>query len=170
MLKKIVIAVFVGGLLSPVGLAFSHTGGKGIAPRGYSPCSKKARAAGGYHPMCVTTVHKTVTKYKTTTRRSLTTKTVNHTTTSTKRTTYTSTHTGGNVTHWVTVTSVGTDTFTTTVYPDTVTKTETVPETTTTILKPVTLVTSTDTTTTVTDVVTEEVPFGGGCALARLTC
>jgi hypothetical protein len=170
MLKKIVIAVFVGGLLSPVGLAFSHTGGKGIAPRGYSPCSKQAHAAGGYHPLCVTTVHRTVTKYRTTTKRVLTTKTVNHTTTSTRRTTYTSTHTGGNVTRWVTVTNVGTQTFTTTVYPNTVTKTETVPETTTTILNPVTSAVIISTTTTVTAFVTETVPFTPGCALVRVTC
>src|SRR3954454_11393020 len=96
MLKKIVIAVFVGGLLSPVGLAFSNTGGKGIAPRGY------------VHP---STSRSTVTKYKTTYRPYLTTKTVNNTTTSTKRTTYTSTHNGGNVTRTRTITQTGTVEF-----------------------------------------------------------
>ena len=36
MLKKILIAVMAGALLSPVGLALSKTGSKGVAPRGAS--------------------------------------------------------------------------------------------------------------------------------------
>lgn len=92
MFKKVLIGVIAGGLLSPVGLALSHTGGKGLGPRGSTThCSTKARAAGGSHPRCVVTVTSTYTKYKTVYRPVTTTKTTNHTTTSTKRVTYTST-------------------------------------------------------------------------------
>ena len=107
MLKKIFIAVALGALLSPVGLAFSRTGGKGLSPRGGTTyCSHKARAAGGTHPSCVVTVRTTVTKYKTVYRPVTSTKTVNHTTTSTKNRTYTTTTTlgGGGTTVVVTKT------------------------------------------------------------------
>jgi hypothetical protein len=110
MLKKLVIAVFVGGLLSPVGIAFSHTGGKGLAPRG------------NVH---VSTSRSTVTRYRSITKPYLTTKTVNHTTTSTKKTTYTSTHYGGNVTRTRTVNQTGTILFIDNVYTSTDTETET---------------------------------------------
>jgi hypothetical protein len=96
MLKKLFIAVAVGALLSPVGLALSSTGGKGLGPRGgTSQCSKKARAAGGTHQSCVVTVRTTITKYKTVYRPVTTTKTTDHTTTSTKSQTYTRTTTVG---------------------------------------------------------------------------
>jgi hypothetical protein len=111
MLKKIFIAVALGALLSPVGLAFSRTGGKGLAPRGGTTyCSHKARAAGGSHPTCVTTVRTTVTKYKTVYHPVTSTKTVNHTTTSTTNRTYTTTTTlgGGATTQVVTTTLVHT--------------------------------------------------------------
>jgi hypothetical protein len=152
MLKKIVIAVFVGGLLSPVGLAFSHTGGKGLAPRGQ---------------VHVSTSRSTVTKYRTTSRPYLTTKTVNHTTTSTKKTTYTSTHNGGNVTRTRTVTQTGTILFIDDVYTSTdterttvgsVTVTETIPLTSEEFAPP--------TTTTVTETVTTTAPAQVTCASA----
>jgi hypothetical protein len=96
MLKKLFIAVAVGALLSPVGLALSSTGGKGLGPRGgTSQCSKQARAAGGTHQSCVVTVRTTITKYKTVYRPVTTTKTTNRTTTSTKSQTYTTTTTVG---------------------------------------------------------------------------
>ncbi|HXD60272.1 MAG TPA: hypothetical protein VN606_20255 [Thermoleophilaceae bacterium] len=96
MFKKICIAVFVGALLSPVGLALSNTGGKGLAKGGSSYCSKKARAAGGYHPICTSTSRTTITKYKTVTKPVTTTRYTNRTTTSTKYNTYTvTTKTGG---------------------------------------------------------------------------
>ncbi len=113
MLKKIFIAVAVGALLSPVGLAFSRTGGKGLSPRGGTTyCSHKARAAGGNHQSCVVTVRTTVTKYKTVYHPVTSTKTVNHTTTSTKNRTYTTTTTagGGSTTAVVTTTVVKTST------------------------------------------------------------
>jgi hypothetical protein len=157
MLKKIVIAVFVGGLLSPVGLAFSHTGGKGLVSRGYAPCGKKARAAGGSHPSCVTTIHSTVTRYKTVTKPSTTTRTVNHTTTSTRKTTYTSTHTGGNVTVVKTVSNIGTQTYIVNVYPSTETETSTVPSSTETVTKKGVSTVIVDTTTTLTETVTTTV-------------
>jgi hypothetical protein len=99
MLKKIVIAVMAGALLSPVGLALSKTGSKGIAPRGGSYCSHQARAAGGSHPRCVVTKTTTITVYKTVRRPVTTTKYVNRTTTTTKNVTYTTTTTlpGGEV-------------------------------------------------------------------------
>ena len=123
MFKKIFIAVAVGALLSPVGLAFSRTGGKGLSPRGGTTyCSHKARAAGGTHPSCVVTVRTTVTKYKTVYHPVTTTKTVNHTTTSTTRRTYTTTTTlGGGATTVVVTKTIGQtytvpgQTFTTTV-------------------------------------------------------
>jgi hypothetical protein len=110
MFKKICIAVFVGALLSPVGLALSNTGGKGVVRGGHtSYCSKKARAAGGYHPVCTTTTRTTITKYKTVTKPVTTTRYTNRTTTSTKYNTYTVTSkTGGGevvVTEHVTTTS-----------------------------------------------------------------
>src|SRR2546423_15514436 len=96
MLKKLFIAVAVGALLSPVGLALSSTGGKGLGPRGgTSQCSKKARAAGGTHQSCVVTVRTTITKYKTVYRPVTTTETTNHTTTSTKSHTDPTTNTEG---------------------------------------------------------------------------
>lgn len=123
MLKKIFIAVALGALLSPVGLAFSRTGGKGLSPRGgTSYCSHKARAAGGSYPSCVTTVRTTVTKYKTVYRPVTTTKTVNHTTTSTKNQTYTTTTTlsGNGTTEVVTKTVVQTSTVPGNTYTTTV--------------------------------------------------
>jgi hypothetical protein len=95
MFKKICIAVFVGALLSPVGLALSQTGGKGMVKGGSTYCSKKARAAGGYHPICTTTSRTTITKYKTVTKNQTTTRYTNRTTTSTKYNTYTQTTTTG---------------------------------------------------------------------------
>ncbi len=78
MLRKILIAVVAGALLSPVGLALSQTGGKGLAPRGGSTqqCSKKARAAGGSYVSCVVTVRTTITKYKTLYKPVTSTKTI----------------------------------------------------------------------------------------------
>jgi hypothetical protein len=96
MFKKICIAVFVGALLSPVGLALSNTGGKGVVRGGNTNyCSKKARAAGGTHPICTTTRTSTVTKYKTVTKPVTTTRYTNRTTTSTKYNTYTVTSKAG---------------------------------------------------------------------------
>ena len=113
MLKKIFIAVALGALLSPVGLAFSRTGGKGLAPRGGTTyCSHKARAAGGTHPNCVATVRATATKYKTVYRPVTSTKTVNHTTTSTKNRTYTTTTTLGGGSTTVVVTKTIAQTYT----------------------------------------------------------
>lgn len=157
MLKKIFIAVALGALLSPVGLAFSRTGGKGLSPRGGTTyCSHKARAAGGTHPSCVVTVRTTVTKYKTVYRPVTSTKTVNHTTTSTKNRTYTTTTTlgGGGTTVVVTKTigqtyTVPGKTFTEEV-GGTVTvggSTSTATETTTQHTSTVTTVTTTTTTT-----------------------
>jgi hypothetical protein len=156
MFKKIFIAVAVGALLSPVGLAFSRTGGKGLSPRGGTTyCSHNARAAGGNHQSCVVTVRTTVTKYKTVYRPVTTTKTVNHTTTSTTRRTYTTTTTlgGGNTTVVVTKTigqtyTVPGHTFTTTVGGGTTSaNTTTSTETTTAHTSTVTTVTTTTTTT-----------------------
>jgi hypothetical protein len=93
MLKKILIAVAAGALLSPVGLALSSTGGKGLVKGGTSYCSKKARAAGGYHPICTSTSRSTVTKYKTVSRPSTTTKVTHRTTTVINNRTYTITTT-----------------------------------------------------------------------------
>jgi hypothetical protein len=95
MLKKILIAVAAGALLSPVGLALSSTGGKGLV-KGGTPnyCAKKAaHAAGGYHPICTSTSRSTVTKYKTVRRPSTTTKVTNRTTTVVNNRTYTVTTT-----------------------------------------------------------------------------
>jgi hypothetical protein len=96
--KKICIAVFAGALLSPVGLALSNTGGKGIVRGGNTNyCSKKARAAGGSHPVCTSTTRTTITKYKTVTKPVTTTRYTNRTTTSTKYNTYTVTSKTGGV-------------------------------------------------------------------------
>jgi len=93
MLKKILIAVAAGALLSPVGLALSSTGGKGLV-KGGSYCSKKAaHAAGGYHPICTSTSRSTVTKYRTVRRPSTTTKVTHRTTTVIDNRTYTITTT-----------------------------------------------------------------------------
>jgi hypothetical protein len=155
MFKKIFIAVAVGALLSPVGLAFSRTGGKGLAPRGGTTyCSHKARAAGGTHPSCVVTVRTTVTKYKTVYHPSTTTKTVNHTTTSTTRRTYTTTTTlGGGATTIVVTKTVGSTytvpgkTYVTTVSGDGTTNTSTSTVTSTDITSTIYTVTTTTTTT-----------------------
>jgi len=93
MLKKILIAVAAGALLSPVGLALSSTGGKGLV-RGSSYCSKKAaHAAGGSHPVCTSTSRSTITKYKTVSRPSTTTRYTHRTTTVINNRTYTVTTT-----------------------------------------------------------------------------
>lgn len=158
MFKKIFIAVAVGALLSPVGLAFSRTGGKGLSPRGGTTyCSHKARAAGGTHPSCVVTVRTTVTKYKTVYHPVTTTKTVNHTTTSTTRRTYTTTTTlGGGATTVVVTKTIGQtytvpgQTFTTTVGGGTTSANSTTSTETTTVHTSTVNTVTTTTTTTIT--------------------
>jgi hypothetical protein len=166
MFKKIFIAVALGALLSPVGLAFSRTGGKGLAPRGgTSYCSHKARAAGGSHPSCVTTVRTTVTKYKTVYRPVTSTRTVNHTTTSTANRTYTTTTTLGGGGTTVVVTKSVVQTFTVPGKTSTITDggaTEVVPGSTTTSTTTDTehTTTSTTLTATITTTVTTTVTLG----------
>jgi len=121
MLKKILIAVAAGALLSPVGLALSSTGGKGLV-RGSSYCSNKAaRAAGGSHPVCTSTSRSTVTKYTTVRRPSTTTKTTHRTTTVINDRTYTI-----STTRLTTVLDTKTEDITTTVPGDIHTVTGTV--------------------------------------------
>jgi hypothetical protein len=159
MFKKICIAVFVGALLSPVGLALSNTGGKGVVRGGSTNyCSKKARAAGGYHPVCTSTTRTTVTKYKTVTKPVTTTRYTNRTTTSTKYNTYTVTSkTGGGevvVTEHVTTTdTVPGTTFTETLTEKVVTTT-TAPTSTYTDVRTTTSTDEVTTTETVTKTVT----------------
>jgi hypothetical protein len=159
MFKKICIAVFVGALLSPVGLALSNTGGKGVVRGGNTNyCSKKARAAGGYHPVCTRTTRTTITKYKTVTKPVTTTRYTNRTTTSTKYNTYTVTSkTGGGevvVTEHVTTTdTVPGTTFTETLTEKAVTTT-TAPTSTYTDVRTTTSTDEVTTTQTVTKTVT----------------
>jgi hypothetical protein len=99
MLKKIVIAVVAGSLLSPVGFAFSKTGGRGLARGGSSYCSHKARAAGGSQPACTTTSRTTITAYRTVRRPVTTTKTSNRYVTTTVPVTHTVNTTVGSTTY-----------------------------------------------------------------------
>jgi hypothetical protein len=166
MLRKILIAVAAGALLSPVGLALSSTGGKGLV-KGGSYCSKKAaHAAGGSHPVCTSTSRSTVTKYTTVRRPSTTTKVTHRTTTVINNRTYTVTTTG-----IVTLQKTITEDSTTTVGGDTHTVTGTV--TTFTGSTPTVDCTTTTTTiyTTTTSVVTEtEVVARGVPVKTTATC
>jgi hypothetical protein len=165
MLKKILIAVGVGALLSPVGLALSSTGGKGLVKGGSSYCSKKAaHAAGGSHPVCTSTSRSTITKYKTVSRPSTTTRVTHRTTTVINNRTYTVT-----TTEVYTVQKTITEDSTTTVGGDTKTLTGTV--TTFTGETPTDDCTTTTTTsyTTTTNVVTETTVVDRGVPTPTIT-
>jgi hypothetical protein len=159
MLKKIVIAVVAGSLLSPVGFALSKTGGKGLVRGGSTYCTHKARAAGGSHPICTSTSHSTVTKYTTKHVPVTTTKTTNRTTTVYKHITYTATTTVGSTTY---VTTTVLDQPVTT---PTITSTVTEKGSTTSIPGSTSTVTSTDTATT-----TTTTTLDGGTLIYTTTC
>jgi hypothetical protein len=120
MFKKVLIGVIAGALLSPLGFAFSKTGGEGAAPRGGSYCSHKARAAGGSYPTCTSTSRSTVLVYRTERRPVTTTKTTGRTTTVVHNATYATA-----TTERPTNVSTITDDSTTTVGGNTITSTST---------------------------------------------
>ena len=127
MVKKLLIALLAGALLTPVGLALSSTGGKGMVRGGTTKCTKyakRAHAAGGTYKKCIVVVKTTITKTKTVYYPVTVTQTSNHTVTSTHNTTVTKTYestTTGVVTqtqvHTVTEPDSTTTTFTTTSEP-----------------------------------------------------
>jgi len=156
--KKVLIALVAGALLTPVGLALSSTGGKGMVKGGTSQkCSyyaKRAHAAGGSVKKCVVVVKTTITRTKTVYYPVTVTRTSNHTVTSTRRTTVTKTY-PTTTTGVVTVTHVDTVTepdITTTTFS---TATQPFPGTTQTVTE--TITSTVTTTTTITESPTETI-------------